>query len=448
MFKKILIANRGEIALRVIRACNELGIKTVAIYSTADEFSLHVKFADEAICIGAPPSNDSYLNIPRIIAAGEITNADAIHPGYGFLSESAKFSKICEDNNFCFLGSSEDIISDMGNKSNAKKTMVEAGVPVVPGSEGQISDNNDAKKIASKIGYPVIIKAAGGGGGRGMKVVHEEKELIGQIAFTKEEARVAFGNDAVYLEKYLEKPRHVEVQVLGDSFGNFIHLGDRDCSMQRRHQKIIEEALAPKIPIEEKNKLGSLCVKACELIDYRGAGTFEFLYEDGNFYFIEMNTRVQVEHPITEEVTFTDIVKSQLEIASGEKLQLNQQEVTFRGHAIECRINAEHPYTFIPSPGKVLNWHPPGGNGIRVDSHLYNGYKIPSFYDSLICKIIATGRNRGESIMRMKRALGELVIEGVQTNIPLHLDLLNDKNFNDANFSIHYLEKLIKKIKH
>jgi len=448
MIKKVLIANRGEIALRIIRACKELDMKTVAVHSQEDANSKSVLLADESVCVGPPQSNLSYLNIPSIISAAEVTGADAIHPGYGFLSENSDFAKIVEESGFTFIGPKPENISLMGDKVSAKRAMIKAGVPVVPGSEGQISDNNDAKKIASKIGYPVIIKAAGGGGGRGMKVVHEEKELIRQIAITKEEARVAFGNDAVYLEKYLEKPRHVEVQVLGDSFGNFIHLGDRDCSMQRRHQKIIEEALAPKIPIEEKNKLGSLCVKACELIDYRGAGTFEFLYEDGNFYFIEMNTRVQVEHPITEEVTFTDIVKSQLEIASGEKLQFKQQEVIFRGHAIECRINAEHPYTFIPSPGKVLNWHPPGGNGIRVDSHLYNGYKIPSFYDSLICKIIATGKNREESIMRMKRALSELVIEGVQTNIPLHLDLLNDKNFNDANFSIHYLEQLIKKIKH
>ena len=448
MIKKVLIANRGEIALRIIRACKELDMKTVAVHSQEDANSKSVLLADESVCVGPAQSNLSYLNIPSIISAAEVTGADAIHPGYGFLSENSDFAKIVEESGFTFIGPKPENISLMGDKVSAKRAMIKAGVPVVPGSEGQISDNNDAKKIASKIGYPVIIKAAGGGGGRGMKVVHEEKELIRQIAITKEEARVAFGNDAVYLEKYLEKPRHVEVQVLGDSFGNFIHLGDRDCSMQRRHQKIIEEALAPKIPIEEKNKLGSLCVKACELIDYRGAGTFEFLYEDGNFYFIEMNTRVQVEHPITEEVTFTDIVKSQLEIASGEKLQFKQQEVIFRGHAIECRINAEHPYTFIPSPGKVLNWHPPGGNGIRVDSHLYNGYKIPSFYDSLICKIIATGKNREESIMRMKRALSELVIEGVQTNIPLHLDLLNDKNFKDANFSIHYLEQLIKKIKH
>ena len=448
MIKKVLIANRGEIALRIIRACKELDMKTVAVHSQEDANSKSVLLADESVCVGPAQSNLSYLNIPSIISAAEVTGADAIHPGYGFLSENSDFAKIVEESGFTFIGPKPENISLMGDKVSAKRAMIKAGVPVVPGSEGQISDNNDAKKIASKIGYPVIIKAAGGGGGRGMKVVHEEKELIRQIAITKEEARVAFGNDAVYLEKYLEKPRHVEVQVLGDSFGNFIHLGDRDCSMQRRHQKIIEEALAPKIPIEEKNKLGSLCVKACELIDYRGAGTFEFLYEDGNFYFIEMNTRVQVEHPITEEVTFTDIVKSQLEIAFGEKLQFKQQEVIFRGHAIECRINAEHPYTFIPSPGKVLNWHPPGGNGIRVDSHLYNGYKIPSFYDSLICKIIATGKNREESIMRMKRALSELVIEGVQTNIPLHLDLLNDKNFNDVNFSIHYLEQLIKKIKH
>ena len=448
MIKKVLIANRGEIALRIIRACKELDMKTVAVHSQEDANSKSVLLADESVCVGPAQSNLSYLNIPSIISAAEVTGADAIHPGYGFLSENSDFAKIVEESGFTFIGPKPENISLMGDKVSAKRAMIKAGVPVVPGSEGQISDNNDAKKIASKIGYPVIIKAAGGGGGRGMKVVHEEKELIRQIAITKEEARVAFGNDAVYLEKYLEKPRHVEVQVLGDSFGNFIHLGDRDCSMQRRHQKIIEEALAPKIPIEEKNKLGSLCVKACELIDYRGAGTFEFLYEDGNFYFIEMNTRVQVEHPITEEVTFTDIVKSQLEIASGEKLQFKQQEVIFRGHAIECRINAEHPYTFIPSPGKVLNWHPPGGNGIRVDSHLYNGYKIPSFYDSLICKIIATGKNREESIKRMKRALSELVIEGVQTNIPLHLDLLNDKNFYDANFSIHYLEQLIKKIKH
>ena len=405
MIKKVLIANRGEIALRIIRACKELDMKTVAVHSQEDANSKSVLLADESVCVGPAQSNLSYLNIPSIISAAEVTGADAIHPGYGFLSENSDFAKIVEESGFTFIGPKPENISLMGDKVSAKRAMIKAGVPVVPGSEGQISDNNDAKKIASKIGYPVIIKAAGGGGGRGMKVVHEEKELIRQIAITKEEARVAFGNDAVYLEKYLEKPRHVEVQVLGDSFGNFIHLGDRDCSMQRRHQKIIEEALAPKIPIEEKNKLGSLCVKACELIDYRGAGTFEFLYEDGNFYFIEMNTRVQVEHPITEEVTFTDIVKSQLEIASGEKLQFKQQEVIFRGHAIECRINAEHPYTFIPSPGKVLNWHPPGGNGIRVDSHLYNGYKIPSFYDSLICKIIATGKNREESIMRMKRAL-------------------------------------------
>jgi acetyl-CoA carboxylase biotin carboxylase subunit len=445
MFEKILIANRGEIALRIQRACRTLGIKSVAIYSEADKDAKYVKIADEAVCIGPAKSSQSYLHVPSIIAAAEITNAQAIHPGYGFLSENAEFARRVEGSGFVFIGPRPENIATMGDKVKAKEAMIRAGVPVVPGSEGELPLNDkEVIKIARKVGYPVIIKAVAGGGGRGMRVVTKEEDLLSLLEITRSEALAGFGNPAVYMERYLTKPRHIEIQILADEYGNVIHLGERDCSMQRRHQKVIEEA--PGVGITEKMRktIGDACVKACKAIKYRGAGTFEFLFENGEFFFIEMNTRVQVEHTVTEMITGIDIVKEQIYIASGEKLRYKQSKVLFKGHAIECRINAEDPYTFVPSPGKIEHCHFAGGNGIRIDSHVYSGYSVPPFYDSMIGKIIAHGENRTETINRMKGALLETTFKGIKTNIPLHLDLLNNHGFCEGAQSIHYLENYLK----
>jgi acetyl-CoA carboxylase biotin carboxylase subunit len=442
MLEKLLIANRGEIALRILRACRELDIKTVAVHSTADESLKHVLLADETVCIGPAPSAASYLNMPAIIAAAEVTDTMAIHPGYGFLSENADFAERVEESGFVFVGPRAETIRLMGDKVSAIRTMKSAGIPTVPGSDGPLGDNKeDNLRLARVIGYPVIIKAAGGGGGRGMRVVHSEGSLIGAITITKAEAAAAFGNDAVYMEKFLEHPRHIEFQVLADGHGNVVHMGERDCSMQRRHQKILEEAPAPGITPEQRTRLGERCVKACVDIGYRGAGTFEFLYEDGEFFFIEMNTRVQVEHPVTEMVTGIDIVKAQLRIAAGEQLWFSQNDITMRGSAIECRINAEDPKSFLPSPGTVGLWHPPGGPGIRVDSHLYSGYQVPPYYDSLVAKLIAHGEDRDAALARMRTALGELVVEGIKTNTPLHLEICQHSAFKAGGTDIHYLEK-------
>ena len=446
MFEKILIANRGEIALRVQRACRELGIKTVAVHSVADAEAKYVRLADESVCIGPAASADSYLNIPAIISAAEVTDAEAIHPGYGFLSENADFAERVEKSGFVFIGPRPDTIRLMGDKVSAKNTMIKAGVPVVPGSEGALPDEpQEIVKIARKVGYPVIIKASGGGGGRGMRVVHTEAALINAVAMTRQEAKTAFGNPTVYMEKFLETPRHVEIQVLADEHRNAVYLGDRDCSMQRRHQKIIEEAPAPLIPTKERVRIGERCAEACRKIGYRGAGTFEFLYDKGEFYFIEMNTRVQVEHPVTEMITGVDIVKTQILVAAGEKLPFRQKDVTFRGHAIECRINAEHPFKFTPSPGRITSWHVPGGPGIRVDSHVYHGYFVPPYYDSLIAKVIAYGDTREQAIARMRIALSEMIVEGIQTNLPLHQELMLDTSFMRGGTTIHYLEEKLAK---
>ena len=446
MFEKILIANRGEIALRVQRACRELGIKTVAVHSVADAEAKYVRLADESVCIGPAASADSYLNIPAIISAAEVTDAEAIHPGYGFLSENADFAERVEKSGFVFIGPRPDTIRLMGDKVSAKNMMIKAGVPVVPGSEGALPEEpQEIVKIARKVGYPVIIKAAGGGGGRGMRVVHTEAALINAVAMTRQEAKTAFGNPTVYMEKFLETPRHVEVQVLADENRNAVYLGDRDCSMQRRHQKIIEEAPAPLIPMKERVRIGERCADACRKIGYRGAGTFEFLYEKGEFYFIEMNTRVQVEHPVTEMITGVDIVKTQILVAAGEKLPFRQRDVNFRGHAIECRINAEHPFKFTPSPGRITSWHVPGGPGIRVDSHVYHGYYVPPYYDSLIAKVIAYGDTREQAVARMRIALSEMIVEGIQTNLPLHQELMLDTSFMRGGTSIHYLEEKLAK---
>ncbi len=446
MFEKILIANRGEIALRVQRACRELGIKTVAVHSVADAEAKYVRLADESVCIGPAASADSYLNIPAIISAAEVTDAEAIHPGYGFLSENADFAERVEKSGFVFIGPRPDTIRLMGDKVSAKNTMIKAGVPVVPGSEGALPEEpQEIVKIARKVGYPVIIKASGGGGGRGMRVVHTEAALINAVAMTRQEAKTAFGNPTVYMEKFLETPRHVEIQVLADEHRNAVYLGDRDCSMQRRHQKIIEEAPAPLIPVKERVRIGERCADACRKIGYRGAGTFEFLYERGEFYFIEMNTRVQVEHPVTEMITGIDIVKTQILVAAGEKLPFRQKDVNFRGHAIECRINAEHPFKFTPSPGRITSWHVPGGPGIRVDSHVYHGYFVPPYYDSLIAKVIAYGDTRDQAIARMRIALSEMIVEGIQTNLPLHQELMLDTSFMRGGTSIHYLEEKLAK---
>ncbi|SFA81758.1 acetyl-CoA carboxylase biotin carboxylase subunit [Azotobacter beijerinckii] len=449
MLEKVLIANRGEIALRILRACKELGIKTVAVYSTADRELMHLGLADETVCIGPAPATKSYLHIPAIIAAAEVTGANGIHPGYGFLAENADFAEQVEKSGFAFIGPTAEVIRLMGDKVSAKNAMKQAGVPTVPGSDGPLpEDEETARAIARQVGYPVIIKAAGGGGGRGMRVVRHEEDLIKSARLTRTEAEAAFGNGMVYLEKFLENPRHVEVQVLSDGQGNAIHLGDRDCSLQRRHQKVLEEAPAPGIDPQARAEVLDRCVRACIEIGYRGAGTFEFLYEDGRFYFIEMNTRVQVEHPVTEMVTGIDIVKEMLRIASGEKLSIRQEDVVIRGHALECRINAEDPATFMPSPGKVKHFHAPGGNGIRVDSHLYSGYAVPPNYDSLIGKLIAYGKDRDEALARMRNALDEIVVDGIKTNVPLHRDLTRDPGFCKGGVNIHYLEKKLGLDKH
>ncbi len=441
MFKKILIANRGEIALRIQRACRELGVKSVVVYSEADRDAKYVKLADEAVCIGPAPSAQSYLSMPAIIATAEVTDAEAIHPGYGFLSENADFAERVERSGFTFIGPTPDNIRMMGDKVSAKQAMRAAGVPCVPGSEGALPDDpKEIVKIARAVGYPVIIKAAGGGGGRGMRVVHTEAALVNAVQMTKAEAAAAFGNPEVYMEKFLENPRHVEIQVLADGHRNAVWLGERDCSMQRRHQKIIEEAPAPGIPRRTIEKIGDRCSTACKKMGYRGAGTFEFLYENGEFYFIEMNTRVQVEHPVTEMVTGVDIVAMQIRIAAGEKLPFTQRNIEMRGHAIECRINAEDPVKFVPSPGRITMWHPPGGPGVRVDSHAYTNYFVPPNYDSMIGKIIVHGDTREQALARMRIALSETVVEGIQTNIPLHRELMADAKFIEGGTSIHYLE--------
>ncbi len=442
MLNKIVIANRGEIAVRILRACRELGIKTVALHSTVDSNLMHVKLADESVCIGPPAAAQSYLNIPAIISAAEITDADGIHPGYGFLSENADFAERVEQSGFVFIGPRPETIRLMGDKVSAINAMRKANVPTVPGSNGALGDDPDENlRLAREIGYPVIIKASGGGGGRGMRVVHTEANLLNAISLTKTEAGAAFNNENVYMEKFLENPRHIEIQVLGDGQGNAIHLGERDCSMQRRHQKVLEEAPAPGISVQLRSEIGERCVQACEEISYRGAGTFEFLYEDGEFYFIEMNTRIQVEHPVTELITGIDLVKEQIRIASGETLHITQSDVKIHGHAIECRINAEDPKNFMPSPGTIVLYHPAGGPGVRIDSHIYSGYTVPPNYDSLIGKLIAYGDSRATAIARMRNALEELVIEGITTNIPLHHDLMRDANFQQGGTSIHYLEE-------
>jgi acetyl-CoA carboxylase biotin carboxylase subunit len=442
MFEKILIANRGEIALRIQRACRELGIRTVVVHSEADTEAKYVKLADESVCIGPAPAAASYLNIPAIISAAEVTDAEAIHPGYGFLAENADFAEKVERSGFVFIGPRPENIRLMGDKVSAKAAMAKAGIPTVPGSEGALPDDpKEIVRIARKIGYPVIIKAAGGGGGRGMRVVHTEAALLNAVNLTRSEAQAAFANPVVYLERYLEQPRHIEIQVLADAHKNAVHLGERDCSLQRRHQKVLEEAPAPELPTKLRDKIGERCVDACRRIGYRGAGTFEFLYEDGEFYFIEMNTRIQVEHPVTEMVTGVDLVQEQISIAAGEKLRLRQKDVQIRGHAIECRINAEDPYRFTPSPGRITSYHPPGGPGIRVDSHVYQGYTVPPNYDSMVGKVIAFGATRDQALGRMRIALSEMVVEGIQTNIPLHRELLNDTRILRGGVSIHYLEQ-------
>ncbi|KAA0873846.1 acetyl-CoA carboxylase biotin carboxylase subunit [Nitrincola tapanii] len=442
MLEKVLIANRGEIALRILRACKELGIRTVAVHSQPDRDLMHVRLADEAVCIGPAPSSKSYLNIPALISAAEVTDSVGIHPGYGFLAENAGFAEQVERSGFTFIGPTADVIRLMGDKVSAIAAMKKAGVPTVPGSDGPLPDNNDELfAIGRRIGYPVIVKAAAGGGGRGMRVVHAEAHLLNAIHVTRSEAAAAFGDDTLYMEKFLENPRHVEVQVLADGQGHAIHLYDRDCSMQRRHQKVVEEAPAPMIDPEARAEVLKSCVDACLHIGYRGAGTFEFLYEDGRFYFIEMNTRVQVEHPVTEMVTGVDIVKEQLRIASGLPLSYTQEDIVLRGHAFECRLNAEDPKSFLPCPGKVTHFHAPGGNGVRVDSHLYDGYTVPPHYDSLIAKLITYGEDRATALMRMQNALDETMIDGIRTNIPLHQEIVRDANFARGGVNIHYLEK-------
>jgi len=442
MFDKILIANRGEIALRILRACRELGIKTVAVYSSADRDLKHVRLADEAICIGPAASADSYLNIPALISAAEVTDAEAIHPGYGFLAESAEFSEKVKQSGFTFIGPEADTIRKMGDKIEAKKAMIASGIPCVPGNGEPLGDDNETNlKMAKEVGYPIIIKAAGGGGGRGMRTVHTEGALISSIALTKSEAGSFFGNNTVYMEKFLEDPRHIEIQILSDAHGNAVHLGERDCSMQRRHQKVVEEAPAPGITAEQRKFIGERCAQACVDIGYLGAGTFEFLYEKGEFFFIEMNTRIQVEHPVTEMVTGIDLVKEQLRIAAGEPLSMTQDDIVLRGHAIECRLNAEDPVTFMPCPGTIDLFHMPGGPGVRCETHIYNGYKVPPYYDSMIGKLICHGEDRNSAIARMRTALDEMVIDGIKTNIPLQQDIMADNAFAVGSQNIHYLEK-------
>lgn len=445
MFDKVLIANRGEIALRIQRACKELGISTVAVHSTADADAMHVRLADESVCIGPPAATDSYLNIPRLLAACEITGADAIHPGYGFLSENARFAEILEEHSITFIGPTSEHIRVMGDKIEAKETAKRLGIPVVPGSAGEVKSEAEAKKIAGEMGYPVLIKAAAGGGGRGMKVANSEDDIGHALSTARNEAKAAFGNDAVYIEKYLGKPRHIEIQVFGDGNGNGVHLGERDCSLQRRHQKVWEEAPSPALNAEARQKIGEICADAVRKLKYRGAGTVEFLFEDGEFYFIEMNTRIQVEHPVTEAITDIDLVLEQIRIASGAPLSFAQKDVKFTGHAIECRINAENAQTFRPSPGKISYWHPPGGLGVRVDSGVYQGYSIPPYYDSLIGKLIVHGKTRNECLMRLKRALSEFVIDGIDTTIPLFNELIRQPDVANGVYDIHWLEKFLAK---
>ena len=442
MFKKILVANRGEIALRIQRACKEMGIKAVMVYSEADRDAKYVKLADEAICIGPAPAAQSYLNMPAIISAAEVTDSEAIHPGYGFLAENADFAERVEKSGFVFIGPGPEAIRIMGDKVSAKQAMIKAGIPCVPGSEGELPDDPaQLKSIAKKIGYPVIVKASGGGGGRGMRVVHTEAALLNAVTMTKAEAAAAFGNPAVYMEKYLQNPRHIEIQIIADTFKNAVYLGERDCSMQRRHHKVIEETPAPGIPRRLIERIGDRCVTACKKIGYRNAGTFEFLYENGEFYFIEMNTRLQVEHPLTEFTSGVDLVRTQIMVAAGEKLPFTQRQIGMRGHAIECRINAEDPYKFTPSPGRITLWHAPGGPGVRVDTHIYNNYRVPPNYDSMIAKLIVHGDTREQALARMRTALSETVIEGIHSNIPLHRDLMADAGFGEGGTNIHYLEK-------
>jgi len=444
MFDKILIANRGEIALRIQRACHELGIATVAVHSTADEDAMHVRLADESVCIGPPSAASSYLNIPALIAACEITNADAVHPGYGFMSENAGFADILSEHNITFIGPSAEHITIMGNKIIAKETVKKLGIPVVPGSAGAINDGAESLAIAEEIGYPVLVKAAHGGGGKGMKVAHSADELGPAMATARAESMAGFGNDTLYMEKYLTLPRHIEIQVLGDGHGSAVHLGERDCSLQRRHQKVWEEAFSPALNAEQRNKIGGTVAKAMADMGYSGVGTIEFLYENGEFYFIEMNTRLQVEHPVTEMITGLDLVQQQIRIAAGAELGFSQKDITFNGHAIEVRINAENPKTFIPSPGKIEAYHAPGGLGVRVDSGVYAGYTIPPYYDSLIGKLIVHGKNRTDALMRLRRALGEYIIDGIETTIPLYLELLSNPDIIDGNYDIHWLEKYLK----
>jgi len=447
MFEKVLIANRGEIALRIHRACREMGIQTVAVHSTADADAMHVRLADEAVCIGPPPARESYLNIPAILTAATITNADAIHPGVGFLAENAGFCEMVEEHGFTFIGPTPDHIRLMGDKILAKKAMIEAGVPCVPGSDGAIEagpeGDAEAKRLAASMGFPVIVKAAAGGGGRGMKVAQAESELDEALRLARREAKAGFGNDAVYIEKYLAKPRHIEIQILGDSFGNVVHLGERDCSIQRRHQKLLEEAPSPALNAAAREEIGKIATEAMTKLGYRGLGTIEFLYEDGRFYFIEMNTRLQVEHPITEAITGIDLVREQIKVASGSRLSFTQDDVRFQGHSIECRINAEDPRTFRPSPGKITDYHTPGGAGVRVDSGVFAGYTVPPHYDSLVAKLIVHGSSRNECLMRLKRALGEYVIGGIDTTIPLHQRLMTEPAFLDGRYDIHWLEGLV-----
>jgi acetyl-CoA carboxylase biotin carboxylase subunit len=445
MFDKILIANRGEIALRIQRACKELGIATVAVHSTADADAMHVRLADESVCIGPPPASESYLNIPRLLAACEITGADAIHPGYGFLSENARFAEILEEHGITFIGPTAEHIHIMGDKIEAKDTAKRLGIPVVPGSDGAIKNEAQAMKVAKEMGFPVLIKAAAGGGGRGMKVARAPEDLGVALATARAEAKAAFGDDSVYIEKYLTRPRHIEIQVFGDGKGNAIHLGERDCSLQRRHQKIWEEAPSPCLNVESRKRIGQTVAKAMQKLKYRGAGTVEFLYEEGEFYFIEMNTRLQVEHPVTEMITGLDLVIEQIRVASGAPLSVNQEEVSFSGHAIECRINAENPQNFRPSPGKITYWHPPGGLGVRVDSGVYHGYRIPPNYDSLIGKLIVHGKNRNECLMRLRRCLSEFVIDGIETTIPLFVELVRHPDIANGMYDIHWLEKFLGK---
>ncbi|MBB3019443.1 acetyl-CoA carboxylase biotin carboxylase subunit [Microvirga lupini] len=444
MFDKILIANRGEIALRILRAAKELGIATVAVHSTADADAMHVRLADESVCIGPPAARDSYLNIPALIAACEITGADAIHPGYGFLSENARFAEVLEHHRIAFIGPKAEHIRIMGDKIEAKRTAKRLGIPCVPGSEGGITDEDEAKRVAKEIGYPVIIKAAAGGGGRGMKVARTEEDLVHALQTAKTEAKAAFGDDAVYIEKYLEKPRHIEIQVLGDGKGNAIHLGERDCSLQRRHQKVWEEGPSPALNTEMRERIGGVVAKAMQELQYAGAGTIEFLYEDGEFYFIEMNTRIQVEHPVTEMITGIDLVNEQIRVAAGHPLSVKQEDIKIEGHAIECRVNAEHPSTFRPSPGTISYFHPPGGLGVRVDSAAYQGYRIPPHYDSLVGKLIVHGRTRNECLMRLRRALDEFVVDGIDTTLPLFRTLVRNPEIQNGQYDIHWLENFLK----